>query len=112
SNTPYIAWPSGGRGGVFDAPVRALKLPGASKTPPRPPQSRCRLRAGTPGEADMQVSSRSCSLRYFQLPRYWEYLVEPIASSDAALCRMCEIESGYKSRDGEHVTVHIDDSNG
>jgi hypothetical protein len=60
----------------------------------------------------MKTPTPRCILEYFRLPNYWEEISEPIASANDALTRIQEIEHEFPSKEGEHVTVYIEDSEG
>lgn len=58
------------------------------------------------------MEGRLCYLKYFQLPKYWEEISESIVSAEHALTRLREIESSHVAREGEHISLFIEDSKG
>src|ERR1700741_3130634 len=59
-----------------------------------------------------QLTERTCDLKYFVFPKYWEEIVEKIASVARLFERLKEIESQYEAKENEHITVYLEDTNG
>jgi hypothetical protein len=60
----------------------------------------------------VQRISRSCRLKRFEFPKYWEQIVENPTSAEQALARIKELHSSYESEEGEGICFFIEDDQG
>jgi Immunity protein Imm1 len=60
----------------------------------------------------IQSADRTCQLRRFEFPRYWEETAENPQSAEAMIKRITELCIGYVSQNGEGMSVCVTDNHG
>lgn len=55
---------------------------------------------------------RSCRLKRFEFPRYWEEISEDPGSAEGLLDRIKELSANYRSTEGEGIAFSIQDDRG
>ena len=57
----------------------------------------------------VQSVNRTCRLKRFQFPRYWEEIVENPASAEQALARIKELHAAYQPKQSEGISFTLED---
>jgi hypothetical protein len=61
----------------------------------------------------MTIQSVSrCRLKRYEFPKYWEEIVENLASADQVLARIKEVYTNYQAKEGEGISFSLQDDQG
>jgi hypothetical protein len=60
----------------------------------------------------VQGVSRTCRLKRFEFPKYWEEIVENLASAEQVVARIKELYAAYQSKEGEGISFSLQDDQG
>jgi len=60
----------------------------------------------------IQSPNRSCRLKRFEFPRYWEEIVENPLPADQLVARIKQLHAGYQPEKAEGISSFLEDNQG